>query len=132
MPHWEEIEIKAKKLIGEGMELLKVGMHDAGFIAENTAKAAKLSVHERKSRFEMYKIFYEMGKMTYQAIDANPKLRQIAVTKEMMKVFDKLKGLEVAAALDIEKLSQFTVVAKKKGNGGAGETQKKGPKTSRR
>ena len=114
MPAWEEIQINAKKLIDEGMKMLRSGMHEASFLADITAKSANLHVSLRRNHSERYKTVHEIGKLVCDAAIKDPSRGEIKLTDDVRKKMKKVVDLDQEAA-DFEKeIAKLTVTSKTK------------------
>lgn len=113
MPNWDEVQVKAKMLISEGMELLKTGMHEAGFIAGTTANAAKLHANAGKHKIELYRTLHDLGQLLFDAIDESPMSGSINISDKMSELFGKASGLEKLVQKEEESLKKISVVKKK-------------------
>ena len=71
---------RAKKLLDEGMAILKVGVQDAGMLAESTAGAARLHVEVGRKRFELYRVLHDIGAELMSALEISPAGEAVALT----------------------------------------------------
>jgi len=94
MPQWNEIQTHAKKIIDEGIKLLRAGMTEAEFIAEATAESAKLHIASRKDRLDIYKLLHELGHKVYHSASKDPSMRELKLTDAMLKIMQKVEKLE--------------------------------------
>jgi hypothetical protein len=112
MPKWEEIQAKAKRLIEEGLRLLRSGMSEAEFLAEATADATRLNVEVRRCRFERYKAIHALGTEVLHSAGAGPDAAHVRLTASMKSLISKAHALEEEARRAEEKASKITVVKK--------------------
>ncbi len=110
MPQWNEVQEKARKLIDEGMRLLRSGMSDAEFLAEATASAAKLHVSIRKNRYDKYRALHDLGVIVKKACDDGRE--SITVTPEMKHIVEQVKNLDAEVERAEVSAAQLTVVRK--------------------
>ncbi|MFH0800748.1 MAG: hypothetical protein V2A66_11310 [Pseudomonadota bacterium] len=136
MPNWSEMQARARKLINEGLEIVKTGAHEAGFLAETTASAARLKMDEGKNRLEMYRSLYVLGAEIYEAMKRNPGATTLAITERIEHLYAQTKRFDDTARDDGRELDLFTVVKKaappspSAGAGKAGKRQKRTAKKS--
>ncbi|MFH1829425.1 MAG: hypothetical protein ABH871_01440 [Pseudomonadota bacterium] len=117
MPSWEEVQIHAKKMIEEGMRILRSGMSEASFLAESTAEAAKLHVSLRHNRLDRYKALHELGRMVCDKAEAGAAASQLTLTEEMKKKIKQVSGLDDEAQKFEAEIAKLTIIRK--------ETEKK-------
>ncbi|MFA4875269.1 MAG: hypothetical protein WC956_06445 [bacterium] len=112
MPQWDEIQARARKLIDEGLKLLRAGMSDAEYLAEATATAAKLHVALRRNRLDKYRLLHEIGKEVCAAVEADPALRQISITESISDEIARSRALDEEMKRAEAHISGLSVVRK--------------------
>ena len=113
MAHWEEVQTKAKKLIEEGLVLLRSGAKEAEFIAGTTAVAARLQVKVSKNRYELYRALHDLGQLTVtEAIKSGSD--SIKTNAKMKSLIKRANDIEEASKRAEKELSKFTIIDKKK------------------
>ncbi len=110
MTQWNEIQEKARKLIDEGMRLLRSGMNDAEYLAEATASAAKLHMTIRKNRIEKYRVLHDMGAQLHGSILAGSAPQ--GISQELRSLSERVRRLDEEAAAAEGEVAQLTVVRK--------------------
>ena len=123
MARWDEMHERAKKLISEGMTLIKSGVHDAEFIAETTANAARLHMDAGRKRYELYRMLHDVGAMLLSECSAHPGERRIELPLSLMDAIDSARRLSAAIEEDESKLDNFSIV---RGESGRKATQAAG------
>jgi hypothetical protein len=118
MSTWEEIQAHAKRMIEEGMRILRSGMSDASFLAESTAEAAKLHVTLRRNRLDRYKAMHELGELVCEDIGHNDAITQITLSDEMRKKIKAVRDFDEEAQKFEEAISKLTVIRKQAQEGG--------------
>ena len=113
MAHWDEVQTKAKKLIEEGLVLLRSGAKEAEFIAGTTAVAARLQVQVSKNRYELYRVLHDLGQLTV-AEATKSSSDSIKVSAKMKALIKRANGIEEASRRAEKELGKFTIVDKKK------------------
>ncbi|MBT3181930.1 MAG: hypothetical protein HN337_05405 [Deltaproteobacteria bacterium] len=113
MPHWNEMQVKAKELIEEGLKILKNGVSEAEVIAGKTADAAKLHMQAKKCRIEKYRALHELGDLIFEKYETQNKPQNIELTKHMRELLSQVDKLDDTVASVEKKLSKFTVATKK-------------------
>lgn len=119
MPHWEEMQVKAKVLIEEALKILKSGMTEAEFLAGTTASAARLHMVIKRSRIEKYRLLHELGELVFEKAGTG-QAAGIEPTKRMKDIIDQAKGLDKTIDESEKKLNKFSIVKK------TAETKSKG------
>lgn len=109
MTQWSEIQEKARKLIDEGMRLLRSGMNDAEYLAEATASAAKLHMTIRKNRIEKYRVLHDMGAQLHGQLLSGAGQD---VSQELKALSERVRRLDEEAAAAEGEVAQLTVVRK--------------------
>lgn len=113
MAHWDEVHTKAKKMIEEGLVLLRSGAKEAEFIAGTTAVAARLQVQVSKNRYELYRLLHDLGQFTLtEAIKSGSD--SIKISAKMKPLIKRANDIEEASKHAEKELGKFTVVDKKK------------------
>ena len=115
MARWYDMQEKARKLIDEGMTILKSGVHDAGFLAESTAGAARLHVDASRKRFELYRTLHDLGAEFMDALRACPAGQVVELTPAMADLVKQAVELDGLLKHDEEELERFSVVKGEKG-----------------
>jgi|GEM_PF-1972701 len=113
MPTWENMQTNARKLMAEGITLLRAGAHEAAFIAGTTASAAKLHMTIRKNRLEIYRELHDLGQLLFEAMSAKPVPGSIPITTEMRGLIQRVRELGEEAERAQKELNKFSVVKKK-------------------
>lgn len=109
MPQWNEIQTHAKKIIDEGIKLLRTGMTEAEYIAEATAESAKLHIASRKDRLNIYKLLHELGHKVYHSASKDPSMRELKLTDAMLKIMQKVEKLERNIKSCEAKIAKLTI-----------------------
>lgn len=117
MTDWNNVHEKAKKVIDEGYEILKSGMEDAAFLAENTVNATRLHFHAGKSRLDIHKLLYNLGDKVYQKARDFSVGKELIITEDVMAIVDKIKDLESSIKKNEEALSNISIVKKDSSKG---------------
>ncbi len=133
MPNWNEVETQAKKLIDEGIRMLKTGANEAEVIAGKTASSAKLHVAMGQNRLENYRTVHDLGEIVFKALKKDATSSAIAVTPKMKELFTKIQKRETVAAEAEDKLKHYTIVrtdAPKKSKAAPKKTKPSGTKGS--
>ncbi len=112
MPHWEDVQTRAKKLIEEGLMLLRTGANEAEHIANTTASAARLHMTLKRNRYDVYRALHDLGEMVHTAARNGGKT--VAITPSMATLITRISELEEAAERAEKELSTFTVVNQEK------------------
>lgn len=112
MPQWNEMQERARRLIEEGLQLLKSGAHEAGFIAETTASAARLHMVVRQNQFEKYKLLHDLGEALYKKCPRGRVARTIDLSDGMISMIDRAGHMDDAMHAAEVKLSKFSIVRK--------------------
>lgn len=112
MPHWEEMQVKAKVLMEEALKVLKAGMGDAEMIAGKTAAAARLHMQTRRSRIEKYRILHELGDLLYEKYETSSQPGQIELTKHMKDLLGQTRNLDQVIEGCEKKLNKFSITKK--------------------
>jgi len=128
MPRWDEIQVRAKKLIDEGMKLLRSGMTEASYLADATAKAANLHVSLRQNRFARYKAVHEIGKLVCDEIECDPQKAEVRLTGNIRKMMAEVVALDEEAKGFEAEIEKLTVI-KKESSKPAGTAAKRTPST---
>ena len=116
MAHWGEVQTKAKKLIEEGLVLLRSGAKEAELIAGTTAVAARLQVKVSKNRYELYRALHDLGQLT--VIEATKsESNSIKTSTKMKALIKRANDIEEASKRAEKELGKFTIVNKKKPRG---------------
>lgn len=115
MTRWSEMQKRSRKLIDEGMSILKIGMHEAGFLAESTAGAARLHVEASRKRFELYRVLHDLGDELHSALKEKTAIQQIELTQPMKELVDAADELSRSLEHDEMELERFSVVKHEKG-----------------
>ena len=110
MPHWEDMHIRAKKMIEEGLMLLRTGAHDVEFLANTTASAAKLHMTVRKNQLERYRVLHDLGRHVFEASKKGG--AAIPLTPDIKGLIKRTQDLDSAAQRAEKELEKFTVVNK--------------------
>lgn len=106
---------RAKKLLDEGMAILKVGVQDAGMLAESTAGAARLHVEVGRKRFELYRVLHDIGAELMSALEISPAGEAVALTPAMASLIEQAQDLDRSIRHDEEELDRFSVVKGERG-----------------
>jgi hypothetical protein len=114
MPQWEEIQVRARKLIDEAFKLLRTGMTDAEYLAEATANAAKLHMAIRRNRLDKYRLLHDLGEEVCDAAGRDPEARQLRLTESMAGKIGRSRALDEEAKRAEDHITQLTVVRKPK------------------
>ncbi len=125
MPHWNEMQVKAKELIEEGLKILKSGVNEAEYIAGKTADAAKLHMQAKKCRIEKYRTLHELGDLIFEKYETNSKPQNLELTKHMKGLLTQVNKFDKTIDDAEKKLSKFTIATKK-------STPKKKTKTAKK
>lgn len=112
MPSWDEIQVHAKKMIEEGMRILRSGMTEASFLAESTAEAARLHVSLRRNRLDRYKALHELGRMVCDKVKKSTASSQLTLTDEMKKKIKDVGSLDDEAQKFEAEISKLTIIRK--------------------
>ncbi len=112
MPTWEEIQIHAKKMIEEGMRILRSGMNEASFLAESTAEAAKLHVSLRRNRLDRYKALHELGRIVCDEVGVDIPAGQLTITDKMKKKIKEVNDLDKEAHEFEAEIEKLTIINK--------------------
>jgi antirestriction protein ArdC len=112
MPTWEEVQIHAKKLIDEGIKMLRSGVHEASYLVDATAKSADLHVSLRRNRYDRYKAVHEIGKYVCDEVHCDPSKAEIRITDHINKEIVYVKALDDEARAFEEQISKLTVTKK--------------------
>lgn len=110
MQNFSEIQDRAKKLIDEGLKILKTGVKDAELIAGSTASAAGLHMEAGRSRLMMHRIFYELGRAVYKENKNLSYGSGLILSQGILDLIEKARALEETADDDDQKLDAFSVV----------------------
>lgn len=110
MQNFNEIQDRAKKLIDEGLKILKTGVKDAELIAGSTAAAAGLHMDAGRSRIMMHRIFYELGRAVYKENKNLSYGSGLILSQGILDLIEKARALEETADDDDHKLDAFSVV----------------------
>jgi len=115
MPHWEEMQVKAKTLIEEALKVLKAGASEAEHLAGTTASAAKLHMTIKRSRIEKYRLLHEVGNAVYEKVgSAGTAGNNVELSKQVKDLIGQVKNLDDEIDRAEKKLSNFSVVSKTK------------------
>lgn len=114
MASWEEIQAHAKKLIEEGMKLLRSGMTEASYLADATAKAANLEVTYRRNRLERYQAVHEIGNFVCQEVEFDHTKDSVTLTDHIKQTMEKVIALDEEAGRFEAEISKLTVIRKDK------------------
>jgi len=112
MSSWEEIQVHAKKMIEEGMRIMRSGMSEASFIAESTAEATKLHVSLRRNRLDRYKALHELGRMVCDEVDVDKPTDQFTLTNNMKKKIKEVSYLDKEACDFEAEIAKLTIINK--------------------
>lgn len=112
MPNWEEIQKHAKKMIDEGMNMLRSGMTEASYLADATAKAANLHVALRRNQLERYKAVHEIGKFVCEEVEYDHTKEQVRLTDHIKKKMEQVIALDDEARQFEAEISKLTVIRK--------------------
>ncbi|HPQ81336.1 MAG TPA: hypothetical protein PLZ86_06380 [bacterium] len=115
MAKWNDMQERAKKLIDEGMAMLKIGMHEAGFLAGSTASAARLHVEASRKRFDLYRVLHDLGDEIYASLKADPALQHVELSSSMRSLVEAADDLTSSLEHDERELEGFSVVKRKRG-----------------
>ncbi len=111
MPQWEEMQARARKLIDEGLKLLRSGVSDAEYLAEATANAAKMHIAVRRNRLEKYRLLHDIG----EEISNSSQLSaggSIPVTNSIAEKIARVYALDEEANKVEEHISNLSIVKK--------------------
>ncbi|PIR24912.1 MAG: hypothetical protein COX62_04880 [Deltaproteobacteria bacterium CG_4_10_14_0_2_um_filter_43_8] len=62
---------KAKRIVEEGIELLKTGFQTAETVAGKTVEITKLHYNQRKDQLDLYRTFHDLGMAVYERMHQN-------------------------------------------------------------
>lgn len=113
MPNWENMQNNARRLIGDGIEILRAGAHEAAFLAGTTASAAKLHMTIRRNRLEIYRELHDLGGLVFDALSSKPTPGSLPITEEMRALVKRARELGEEARQAEKELDAFTIVKKK-------------------
>ena len=113
MPRWEEMQVNARKLIDEGVTLLRAGAHEAAFLAGTTASAAKLHMTIRRNRLEIYRELHDLGRLIFEVMSATPVPGSLPITDEMRGLIKRSRELNEEVRQAQKELGKFSVVKKR-------------------
>jgi|GEM_PF-309053 len=114
MAQWDNIQKGAKKIIDEGLKLLRSGMSEAEYIAEATAESTRLHIISRRNRFDMYKAVHDLGYKVYEAALKNPSAKEVALSDGMKRTIANIGKMEAEAKKAEASISKLTVTNKGK------------------
>ncbi|MBN1282461.1 MAG: hypothetical protein JXA24_01640 [Proteobacteria bacterium] len=112
MPKLEQIQKRAKRMMDDGLKLLRAGMSEAEYIAGAAAESARLHIASRSDRIDIYKALHELGLKVYQAASKDPGLREVRLTDAMMKVVSRVAALEREVRACESRISKLTITKK--------------------
>lgn len=105
-----DIQEKAKKLVEEGIEVLKAGWHGAEVVAGKTVTATRLHYQNRRTQADLYRAIYTLGRAVYEQLKAS-RGKSLALAPNLVDVYQRVVELEHKIE-EVEKdLSHSTVVA---------------------
>lgn len=111
MTRWDKIQERARKLINEGMTLLKSSAHDAELLAETTTSAAKLHMDVGRKRIELYRTLHDLGTAVYEAsIEGQPEAFALPITPVMKDLISKVGDIVRASEEDAKRIKHISVV----------------------
>jgi hypothetical protein len=112
MPSWEEIQGHAKRMIDEGLRILRTGMTEASYLADVTAKAANLEVTLRRNRLERYKAVHEIGKFVCEEVEFDHTKDSVRLTSHIKKKMEQVIALDEEAKQFEAQIAQLTIIRK--------------------
>ncbi|HPM40925.1 MAG TPA: hypothetical protein PLY45_00635 [bacterium] len=115
MTRLSQVQERARRLLEDGMAILKVGVKDAGMLAESTAGAARLHVEVGRKRFELYRALHDIGEELMSALGVSPAGESIALTPAMAALIEQALELDRSIKHDEEELDRFSVVKGERG-----------------
>lgn len=114
MKQWNEVQIKARKMIDDGLKLLRSGMNEAEFLAEATASAAKLHVTLHRNRLDKYRALHDIGLEVFNTLEKDLEAKTIYITPSIEEKIDRVREMDDESSRTERQISKLSVSKKEK------------------
>ena len=113
MAKQSDIHIKTKRLVEDGLEVLKSGWHGAEVVAGKTYQASKLHLGNGKAHIDLYRALHDLGMAAHYEIK-QAQGESFIPSANLIKLNAKVKELEKAINKTEQKLSKLSIVEREK------------------
>jgi hypothetical protein len=109
--HWQD---QARRILDDGVKLLRTRLTEAEGLAEQTANVAKLQLTVGRNQLNRYKMLYDLGKAVWDSFPSDESTQSLTLNEKIRRLAHRVRHLDDESRKAQRVISSFPTLPKGK------------------